>query len=189
MSPITCSTIRFRSISRAAFSSVNCASTSARASLSILTPFISISHRNRSISFINGMTFFRLRLCSRAKMSCCAIYNSPQALTSASAYSTTTSRGISEKHVPPLNSSSTKSDFFKLSVLRRRALSFRLSSLRWPLANRYSVIIVSLTIGGNSKPISSSHSASNFTLWHIMPSASARCCFRRSIPSGECSSL
>ena len=130
LSPITLSTISFRRFSSESFSASNSRSTSSSASRSTFTPFISISQRNRSISCIKGITFFRDWLCSRSRIGSCARYSSPQALTSASAYSITTSKGISEKSVPDLNISSIRSDFFKLLTLRLMALSLREIGLR-----------------------------------------------------------
>ena len=184
VSPITSSTITLSDFSSATFSVSNSHSTRSSSSRSIFTPFISISQRNKSISCMKGITFLRDLLWSRSNITCWARNSSPQAFTSASAYSFTISKGISSKPSPStLNISSIRSDFFRLFTLRLMALSFNERGLRCPLASKYSMIIVSKTIGGSLNPISCSHSASNLVLWQMIPSAASKSASRAIVGS------
>ena len=188
MSPITPSTISSSRFFKAVCSSRNSALISARTSRSTLMPLLSISTRNRSISFINIIVSPSDWLLSAARSSCWARYISAQETTSASAYSNTVSSGMASNPVPFLNRSSTRPDFLRVTSLRS-AVALSDSSCRCPLANTYSQIIVQYTVAGMSKPIAVSHITSNLALCATSTSACSNACSNTTRLSEEACSL
>ena len=170
VSPITCSTISSSRLVNSACSARNSSLISASTSRSTLMPLLSISTRNRSISFISLIVSFNDWLLSWARSFCWARYISAQDITSASAYSRTVSKGIASNPVPLLNSSSTRSDFLRVTSLRS-AVSLSDNSCLWPFANTYSQSIVQNMVSGILKPIAVSQATSNLALCATSTSA------------------